>query len=108
MSSTTGTFVSACLSGSALLDEVDDWVERWHAGEGSDDLDAFLGFTPEEGALWAERPEALRFVVAAHRRGVPVQELLCERDELALAARAKSAGGADSLLGWLQSTGRID
>lgn len=31
--SATGTFVDECLAGRAFLDDVDDWVERWHKSD---------------------------------------------------------------------------
>ncbi|TCC64755.1 hypothetical protein E0H73_10375 [Kribbella pittospori] len=112
MSSHHQTFVSACLSGSALLDDVDDWVDEWHESDGRTDtgplsLDEFLGFEPSEGALWAEKPESLRFIVAAHRYGRPVEELLQSRDEFALAARTTASEDADAVLDWLRQTGRL-
>jgi hypothetical protein len=107
------TFVAACLSGTALLDDVDDWVDEWHdAGgrtrSGPISLDDYLGFEPDEGALWAERPESLRFIVAAHRYEKPVVELLSSRDEYALAARSSATKEAESVLKWLRETGRLE
>ena len=54
------TFVEKCLGGEALLDDIDDYIDRWHEGEGDPDasLAAFLGFTDEEYKLWAEKPNA--------------------------------------------------
>ena len=88
----SATFVDACLTGRALAEDIDDWVDRWHDANGcpqghAQSLDEFLGMTPSEGALWAEKPEALRFVVAAHRYGRSVDDILRGRDEYALAAR---------------------
>ncbi|MNI91290.1 hypothetical protein HAV21_11030 [Paenarthrobacter sp. MSM-2-10-13] len=102
-----GTFISACLSGTALLDDVDDWVEEWHESPQDMSLDDFLGFSHEEGALWAERPESLRFIVAAHRYGKPVQTILLSRDDFALAARASDSAEATAVLGWLRQTNRL-
>lgn len=107
MSNGRETFVSACLSGSALLDDVDDWVEDWHESPRGLSLDEFLGFTDEEGALWAERPESLRFIVAAHRYGTPVGNILQSRDDFALAARASDSAVATAVLGWLRETHRL-
>lgn len=102
------TYVDACLTGNALLDEIDDWVDEWHDDSaGSRSLDEFLGFTEEEGKLWAEKPSALRFIIAAHRSDVPVTELMVSRDEFALAARADDQEKASEVLAWLRTTGRI-
>lgn len=47
--------------------DIDDWVEIWHyydIGIILDlPLDRFLGFSYEEGKLWAEHPEKLRSIL---------------------------------------------
>jgi hypothetical protein len=107
MSDVRETFISACLSGSALLEDVDAWVEDWHEAPADLSLDEFLGFTHDEGKLWAERPESLRFIVAAHRYGTPVEIILQGRDDFALAARATDSAAATAVLGWLRETHRL-
>ncbi|MDQ0678774.1 hypothetical protein QFZ30_002156 [Arthrobacter pascens] len=107
MSNSPKTFVSACLSGTALLDDVDEWVETWHESPNDVSLDDYLGFSAEEGALWAERPESLRFIVAAHRYGKPVETILQSRDDFALAARASDSAEAMAVLAWLRQTNRL-
>lgn len=101
------TFVDACLSGQALLDDVDDWIDEWHDSDTDHSLDSFLGFSNDEGSLFAERPEALRFIVAARRQQVPVANVLASRDNFALAARAGDSEQASAVLAWLRETGRI-
>ncbi|USH45546.1 HicB-like antitoxin [Gordonia phage Phabuloso] len=62
------SFIDACLEGDAAPTEIDDWIDRWHAGEVLDlSLDEFLGFTPEEGKAWAEDPTRLDDIINAHR-----------------------------------------
>lgn len=112
MSSSMTTFVDACLSGDALLEDVDDWVERWHDASDEDaaaevTLDQYLGFVDIEGALWAEKPESLRFIVAAHRSQTPVTTILTSRDDYALAARSQANDKADEVLNWLRETDRL-
>ena len=64
MSEQPSTFVDRCLAGEALLEEIDDYVDRWHASGGSgQSLAAYLGFTPDEYALWVEQPQALNYVI---------------------------------------------
>jgi len=107
------TFVGACLAGLALEDDIDTWVDEWHdAPEGSPlariELKDHLGMTAGEYALWVEQPSALRFVIAAHMRHRPVDELLTSQDDYALAARAASPESARTVLRWLVQTGRVD
>jgi len=108
MSSAHTTFVDACLSGAAFLDDIDDWVDQWHDDPSVDlPLDDYLGFTSNEGALWAEKPQSLRFIIAARRNSVPVSEVLASRDDFAVAARANSSRDAAAVLDWLRLTHRI-
>lgn len=107
MSSDQDTFVAACLSGTALLDDVDEWVDAWHESPKGVSLDEYLGFSHEEGALWAERPESLRFIVAARRYATPVATILQSRDDFALAARASDSAKATAVLEWLRTTHRL-
>ncbi|MGY0388185.1 hypothetical protein ACWZJV_14550 [Nocardioides sp. WG-D5] len=101
------TFVDACLSGDALLEDVDDWVDQWHEADVDATLDEYLGFTDDEGALWAEKPQALRFIVAAHRHQTPVAQILTGRDDYALAARSNAEGKAEEVLDWLRETNQL-
>lgn len=103
----SSTFVDACLSGTALLSDVDDWIDQWHESDTSLSLDSYLGFAEDEGSLFAERPEALRFIVSARRQGVPVANVLATRDNYALAARAADSEKAAAVLEWLRETGRL-
>lgn len=104
------TFLDACLSGDAIISDVDDWVDRWHDAGGAPEghkqsLAEFLGLNPEEYALWVERPESLRFALAS-RKGRVAQ--ISGVQELALAARAANDTEAVGVMDWLRKTGRID
>lgn len=101
------TFVASCLAGNALLEDVDDWIDRWHDSYTDDSLNAFLGFSQDEGALFVERPNSLRFIIAARYQHRPVTEVLRHPDDLGLAARAGDAGQAAEVLKWLRSAGRL-
>lgn len=59
------TFLSACLEGTARLEEVDDWIEVWHRSNSLLSLDQFLGFTPEEGARFAQDPTSLEAILSS-------------------------------------------
>lgn len=67
MSSERGTFVRKCIEGEAALDDIDDWVERWHQGHDGRELHAYLGMTEAEYARWLADPTALPSIVAAQR-----------------------------------------
>ena len=80
------TFVASCLAGNSLLEDVDDWIDSWHDSDTDDSLTAFLGFSQDEGALFVEHPNSLRFIIAARHQHRPVAEMLEHPDDL---------GGAD-------------
>lgn len=108
----TETFVDACLRGAALLDDIDDWVDDWHAAEGRIDqsvvsLHDYLGMSRDEYGLWVEQPKSLRFIIAAHRRGAPVEEVLTSSKHYALAARSDDDAATREVLVWLVRTGRL-
>lgn len=100
--------MSLLLSGDAFLDDIDDWVDRWHDGEPGEEIWDYLGLTESEWMLWVERPESLRFIVAAREREQPLERLLSEHaDQELVAARANDAAEARAVTEWLRSTGRL-
>jgi hypothetical protein len=110
MSSKATTFVDACLKGDALVVDIDDWIDAWHDTDfGSDEptLAEFLGFTPDEGKLWVEKPNSLGVIIAAHKARKTVQEVLDSQSSYDLAARSVSPEDAKNVLHWLISRGRI-
>ncbi len=104
------TFVDRCLAGDALLDEIDDFVDFWHDSDQPGSLAEFLGFSDQEYALWVEKPESLRFIVAARKQVKPVEEILRAANDNAyrLAARASSSKEAQDVYDWLVRTGRMN
>lgn len=47
------TFIETVRSGKAKLIDVDDWVEKWHTGEGFGlELREYLGFSKELYGAW--------------------------------------------------------
>jgi hypothetical protein len=108
MSKPEMTFVEKCLAGEALIDDIDDYFDRWHEGEGDPDtsLAQFLGFTDIEYRLWAEKPNLLPFILNARKGGV---SLANARDYHAtrLAARDLPVEDVEELTQWLKSIGEI-
>lgn len=110
--SSTPTFIDECLAGHALATDADNWVDAWHdAPEESPisgtTLPAYLGMDEAEYALWVERPESLRFIIAGRRAGAPpaVAEML--GGVVAAAARAEDDAEAVNVIQWLKETGRL-
>ncbi|GAB3816653.1 hypothetical protein GCM10027605_66050 [Micromonospora zhanjiangensis] len=105
------TFIDDVLSGRTTLDAIDDYIARWHEAPDRSyaaamELHEFLGMTWDEYRLWGERPESLRFTVAARRAQRPVAEIL-RTNLTGAAARSNDTTDAERVLAWLKSRGRI-
>ncbi|MFD5302762.1 MULTISPECIES: hypothetical protein [Streptomyces] len=114
MSSDSGsdreTFVSAALSGRASVDDLDDYIDDWHDEGSSLPLYEYLGMTRDEYRLCTERPEALRLILSARKKGRPFTEEIraaATKSGYALAARAESTEQAKSVYDWLVMRGRV-
>lgn len=101
-------FIEKCLNGDALLDEVDDAVEKWHEGiEGADqELSEYLGMKDEEYNVWITSPSVLPYIFAARRNNRSLTQEL-EKDRLQMAARAGNADDAEKMERWLKQIGKI-
>lgn len=108
MSRNTLRFVDACLAGDRLADEIDDFVDQWHEGESQEPLSDFLGFTPEEYAVWIKMPDSLEWILHARRTGRPIFALLEEAGSAkpTNALPALSPEDVAELAAWLKRMGR--
>jgi hypothetical protein len=109
MSSQQRPIIDRLLAGEEYdLTKVDDEIRAWHEGDDSRQLHDRLGFSSAEYALFVERPESLRYILAARHEDVPVEKLLAApRDTLLLAARGATREEVEGLRQWLRSTGRL-
>lgn len=102
------TFISQCLAGDVLIDEIDDFVDQWHNGESDPNLELheFLGMTWNEYTLWVTQPSVLPFILKAHKNkgSLDVDE---NYQHLAMAARASNATEAHKMEVWLKSIGKL-
>jgi hypothetical protein len=105
------TFVDACLNGEADLADIDDWVDRWHDTKFEEpvpSLDDYLGFTPDEGRLWVEKPASLAAIIVAHKSHIPVEKVLLNQVYGDLAADSSvSPEDTNDVLKWLVKHSRI-
>nr|VFK27282.1 MAG: hypothetical protein BECKMB1821G_GA0114241_102638 [Candidatus Kentron sp. MB]VFK31100.1 MAG: hypothetical protein BECKMB1821I_GA0114274_102038 [Candidatus Kentron sp. MB]VFK75520.1 MAG: hypothetical protein BECKMB1821H_GA0114242_102437 [Candidatus Kentron sp. MB] len=91
-------FIERCLSGDALMDEIDDYVERWSDGEEGKGmaLHDFLGMTWEEYSIWGTRPSILPVILRSKRNGVSLDDELGAERRL-LVARADGTEKAERM-----------
>lgn len=60
------TFIEAVRNKETSLDQIDEWVDRWHHGEGGGmPLRDFLGMSKDQYAEWVLNPAALASFVEA-------------------------------------------
>lgn len=57
-----------CVNGNATIDEIDEYVDKWHDGNGEESLSEFLGMTDKEYAVWLMDASALPKIIAAHKQ----------------------------------------
>lgn len=105
----SATFMDDALSGRAGVTDIEDYIDAWHDSTGNEELHTFLGFSWDEYRLWVEKPQSLRFIIAAHRHGLSVSDELRRSipESYTLAARAESSSEAKGVLSWLEQTGRL-
>ena len=101
---TSATFVEQCLDGIVDADAIDDFVARWHGGEGGGSLPDFLGFNDAEYALWVERPAFLPAIMASKRFGFDLEEAVRDLAAVPVAAGALSHEEAGQIRAWLART----
>lgn len=68
-------FIDKCLSGNALIDEIEDYVDAWHDGkEGQrQELHEYLGMTWDEYSVWGTKPSVLPYIIASRKNGTSLQ-----------------------------------
>jgi hypothetical protein len=104
------TFIDRCLRGTALPDQIDQYVEKWHDGEIGQDVELreLLGMDRHEYAIWMRDANAIYGIVAAKRNKRPIEDYTDDYFSMPLAARAGSTDDAKKLTDWLRKIGKID
>lgn len=103
------SFIDKCISGDALLDEVDDYIDFWHEDSTfeSVELYEYLGMTWSEYSLWMTTPSALNSIVNARRNGHSLENAPVS-DMQALVTRAASPEEAQHVMDWLDRLGKLN
>lgn len=98
-------FITGCIRGECLLDDVEDYVSTWHASTSEIPLHRYLGMSKSEYSLWVVDPDVLPFIVQAHKLERNVADLIQEFEAMPMAARANSPTEARKLMQWLKREG---
>ncbi len=97
-------FVSKCISADAIIDEIYDYIDKWHDEDTNLQVYEYLGMTKDEYYLWLKDEYVLKFIIEAHRLNRDVTEYL---NEESLVARASNPEEAKKIYEWLKTTGDI-
>jgi hypothetical protein len=97
------SFMTLALDGLVLSDEIEDFVEAWHASDSEEEIYDYLGMSFEEYSLWASDPETIDLILSARHVGRSLQEAVNDnlRVKERIAARADEAGKLAVLSRWI-------
>ena len=97
------TFFDLCLTGEALTEDMDDYIDAWHAAPEGKELHDFLGLKEDEYSLWLRAPDALPCILQARRDGKPLTKAVKEAYEaMRLAPPANNSLTVARLQKWLR------
>jgi hypothetical protein len=97
------SFVSLAISGGAMVDEIDDYVDRWHANPDGQALHDYLGMNRDEYALWLGSPDSLALIIASRKLRKPLDVIANDNlQSLRLAAGAGDSKVIKQLEAWLR------
>lgn len=98
------SFIQKCLTGEALFDDIDDYIDIWHDSQGDEPIYEFLGMTQEEYARWVKNPDCLSQIIIAHFNDTGVEEQGHE-EHLAVTARSHNPTLGKNVVAWLKDNG---
>lgn len=81
-------FIEKCLASTAAPDDIDDFIDQWHANPGDQSLHGFLGMTKQEYARWLTDDSMLPVILKAHARNQHIDELIEQTQSVTAAATA--------------------
>lgn len=100
-------FINDVINADAILDEVDDYVEKWHDTDTDISIFDYLGMTEEEYLLWVENDFYLKYIVCAHEQNKSISEVLEEAYSTKMVARSSSPEEGKKIYEWLKEKGLI-
>ena len=96
------SFLSLALSGEAMTDEIDDFVDSWHENPCDLALHEYLGMEKEEFGLWLASPDSLPLIIARRKLNKLLMSIVNDNlTEMRIAARADDASKVQRLQTWL-------
>lgn len=82
------TFIVQCLESGVDPESIEQKIDEWHLSDSSHTLREYLGFTPEEYAVWIHFPEAISAILHSRWANIPLESAISSQTSDGLAARA--------------------
>lgn len=95
------TFIDKCIEGSALVFEIDNYLEKWHLEDVNLEIHEYLGMTDTEYNAWMLDDSVLPFIIKAHKDNTTFEEMSSTNYDL-IAARNSSSKKVSSIINWLK------
>ena len=87
------TFLERYLNGEVPAEDIDDYVDQWHAKSGKPQIYEFLGLSRDEYALWLRHPDLLPQIAHARREHLPLASVIA----LPIKKHAMAAGSSEAI-----------
>ncbi len=96
-------FMELVEAGFVLVDEIDDFVDKWHTSSSEEQLHSFLGLTPQEYSLWVSEPDMLHVIIKARHENQSLRDAVNDNLRVGerIAARSDEARKLDVLARWI-------
>ena len=97
------SYMTMCLNGEALIDEIDDFIDEWHEGNSTQELNEFLGITEQEYGYYLADENILPYIMNAHKFNKNIDDIINafqHNDELQFAARSSDTEKAKFLINY--------
>jgi hypothetical protein len=106
--SDSADFIGLALRGKVMLDEIDDYVDQWHARAAGEPLHKYLGMKKSEYERWVTDPDSLPYIIKARRENKPLDTVLTENYLPHPIAARSDKTKLDKLINWLKKRGKLD
>ena len=101
-------FLDLYLNGEVLAEDIDDYIDAWHAKSEGESIYDFLGFSKEEYSLWLRDPNTLPYIAVARHENKPLNDVIASQlNNMAMAARSSDVFKITRLRAWLEQHKKI-
>lgn len=101
-------FIDDCINADALLEEIDDYIEKWHTTDSNESVYEYLGMSEEEYFLWVECDSLLKYIIVAHEKNININDVLEDAYTNKMVARSTSPEEAKEIYNWLVEKGKLN